>query len=110
MIVYNFANCIIFNTCTMSYFMLIYHLSDNYLERRPAYREEHLSLAKEFADLEYLMLGGALDSPADISFLIFKTEKAEIPQHFVDSDPYVREGLVLSYEIRKWNVAAGYAI
>ena len=93
----------------MTYYLLIYHLSENYLERRSAYRSEHLSLAGDFAEKGYLMLGGALEAPADMAFLVFTTGRAEIPQQFVDSDPYIREGLILSYEIRKWNVAAGYA-
>src|SRR5690606_22440576 len=30
------------------HYLLIYHLKDDYLERRPRFRSEHLGLAKEF--------------------------------------------------------------
>jgi hypothetical protein len=34
----------------MNYYSLIYHLTDDYLERRPQFRAEHLQLA---ADAQY---------------------------------------------------------
>jgi uncharacterized protein len=94
----------------MGFLLLVYQLSPDYLERRQAFRSVHLNLANQFANDGYLMMAGALDAPADFAYLIFKTDSKAIPQSFVDSDPYVKEGLILNYEIRKWNVAAGFMV
>jgi hypothetical protein len=43
----------------MNYYALIYHLTADYLERRPAFRAEHLQLASDAQDRGELVLGGA---------------------------------------------------
>jgi len=39
--------------------------------------------------------------------LVWATEDEDVVRTFVDSDPYVRNGLVASWSIRKWNVVVG---
>ena len=63
--------------------VLEYALADDYLERRAALRDEHLSLAQEAHDRGELLLAGAMP------------------------DPYVRQGLVTAWTVREWNVVIG---
>ena len=49
----------------MSYYLLEYALVENYLDRRAAFRETHLALAREAHRRGDLILAGALAEPAD---------------------------------------------
>lgn len=86
---------------------LIYYLVDDYLERRAQFREEHLGLATAAKQRGELVLGGAFTDPPDMALLIWNAPAATV-EAFVNSDPYVANGLVLGWEIRDWNeVVAG---
>ena len=86
---------------------LIYSLVDDYLERRTTFREEHLGLARAAAARGELLLGGAFDEPADRALLVWSVADEDVVRRFVDADPYVRNGLVQSWEVRRWNVVVG---
>ena len=47
------------------YFALIYDTVDDYLERRGAYRAEHLALARAATERGEIVLAGAFADPAD---------------------------------------------
>jgi uncharacterized protein YciI len=87
------------------FYLLIYDVGEDYVERRAPFREEHLRLAREFADKRLLVLGGALADPVDQAVLVFEADSVEPVEAFVARDPYVRHGLVRSHRIRPWNVA-----
>ena len=89
----------------MSYYILFYHLNDNYLEERGQYRAEHLDLAKNASARGDLVLGGALEEPADKAVLIF-TEKEQAVA-FAEKDPYLKNGLIKNWNVRKWNAVIG---
>lgn len=91
-------------TLNMNYYALTYKTVENYLEERPKYRVEHLKLVTEFAEKGCLVLGGAMDNPADEALLIFKAESDKVALSFVESDPYIKNGLIKSWSVRKWNV------
>lgn len=91
------------------YLALIYDLVDDYLERRTPLREEHLALAQAATDRGELALGGAFMDPADRALLVWATEDEDVVRRFVEADPYVANGLVKSWEIRRWNVVVGAA-
>lgn len=88
---------------------LIYDLVDDYVERRAPLRDEHLGLARAAAERGELVLGGAFDGPADRALLVWATEDEDVVRRFVDADPYVANGLVTSWQIRRWNVVVGSA-
>lgn len=90
----------------MKHFLLIYHLAPDYLERRPAFRAEHLALAQEAVARGELLLGGALD-PADRAVLLFAGQDASAAARFAANDPYVLEGLVEHWEVRAWTTVVG---
>ncbi len=89
------------------YLVLEYALVDDYLDRRPEFRAEHLALAQEAHDNGELLLAGALAEPADKALLVWTTDDARVPESFAERDPYVRNGLVRSWQVRPWTVAVG---
>jgi uncharacterized protein YciI len=91
----------------MAHFLLIYTLADDYLDRRPAYRDVHLKLAWEAADRGELVLGGALTDPTDKAVLLFTGDGAAVAEDFAHADPYVANGLVASWEVRPWLTVVG---
>jgi len=86
---------------------LLYDLVDDYLERRGPLRDEHLGLARAAHERGELALAGAFDSPADRALLVWATDDEDVVRRFVDADPYVANGLVARWEIRRWNVVVG---
>ncbi|PTX44592.1 hypothetical protein C8P64_0573 [Christiangramia gaetbulicola] len=94
----------------MNYYILNYKLADNYLQDRGQYRAEHLGMAKEAAEKGALVLGGALDEPADEAYLIFRSENDEVATNFAENDPYVKNGLIKEWKVRKWNAVVGSKI
>ena len=93
----------------MSYFALIYHLVDDYLERRASLRSQHLAIANAVYEHGELVLGGAFAEPADKALLIFHSPNASAAKAFAENDPYVIHGLVKHWEIRPWTVVIGNA-
>lgn len=89
------------------HFFLIYDLAPDYLERRTEFRNEHLKLAWEASERGELVLGGALQEPADQAFLLFRGESPEAAEAFAKADPYVANGLILSWKVRPWMTVVG---
>jgi uncharacterized protein YciI len=89
------------------HYLLFYELVDDYLERRPAFRDEHLGLARQAHERGELVLAGAYADPPDGAALAFRGEDDSVVQAFVAQDPYVREGLVKRWTIRQWTVVIG---
>jgi uncharacterized protein len=91
----------------MPYFAMIYHLVDDYIARRAAFRAEHLGLAAAAHAKGELLFGGAFSDPADQALLIFRADDKVVAETFAKSDPYVLNGLVKSWEVHGWNVVIG---
>ena len=91
------------------YYVLLYDLVDDYLERRASLRDEHLGLARAATERGQLVLAGALADPPDMAVLVFDVDDPAVIEEFVSADPYVREGLVASWRIRPWTVVLGSA-
>lgn len=89
------------------YFLLQYEVSDDYLERRAAYRGEHLALARAAAERGELRLGGALANPADRALLVFEGPDRSVAEAFASADPYVKNGIVKAWRVREWSVVVG---
>jgi len=86
------------------HYLLIYELAPDYLERRGAFRGEHLKLAWE---AEGLIAGGALNDPVDRAVLLFEGDSPAAAERFANADPYVRNGLVRRWEVRPWTTVVG---
>ncbi|MBN7821299.1 YciI-like protein [Bowmanella yangjiangensis] len=89
------------------HYLLIYTVAEDYLARRPMYRDAHIQLAKAASARGELLAGGALSAPTDQAVLLFKAESAETVEDFARQDPYVRSGLVTSWQVRPWNIVIG---
>jgi uncharacterized protein YciI len=83
--------------------VLIYDLVDDYLERRPALREDHLALARAAHERGELLLAGALADPYDRALLVFAGDGPSGAEAFAAADPYMKAGLVTSWTVRQWN-------
>jgi len=88
------------------YVAVVYETVEGFLERRAPFRGEHLALVRKWHEEGRLLLAGSFE-PADGALLIFRVDDPAEVQEFVRSDPYVRQGLVLNYRVRKWNVVVG---
>ncbi|SDR80078.1 YciI family protein [Christiangramia echinicola] len=75
----------------MNYYILSYKLADNYLKDRGQYRAEHLGMAKEATERGELVLGGAMDDPADEAILIFRGDDDRTAKAFAENDPYLKK-------------------
>lgn len=91
----------------MKHFLLTYALAPDYLDRRPAFREAHLDLAREAVSRGELVLGGALANPADGAVLLFRGHSPAAAEAFAAEDPYVVNGLVTKWRVREWTTVVG---
>lgn len=89
------------------HYILFYEVVDDYLARRGAYRAEHLGLARAAVERGEMMMAGAFDEPADGAALIFRGDSPQAAEAFARNDPYVQNGLVKHWRVRKWNVVVG---
>jgi uncharacterized protein YciI len=89
----------------VGHFLLRYELAADYLERRGTLRDAHLALAWEAADRGALLLGGAVGEPIESALLLF-TDRAAA-EAFANADPYVREGLVVRWQVSRWHTVVG---
>ena len=89
------------------HWLLLYDLVDDYLARRAPLRPEHLGLSEAAHERGELVMAGALADPADRALLVFRGEDGAAAEAFARADPYVREGLAGSWQVRPWNVVIG---
>lgn len=89
------------------HYLLIYDVVPDYLERRAAYRDEHLALAWKAHEEGHLLLGGALAEPVDGAILLFQGESSAVAEAFAQADPYVRHGVVTRWRVRPWTTVVG---
>jgi uncharacterized protein YciI len=93
----------------LMHYLLFYELAPDYLERRPAFRNEHLALAWQAHERGALVLAGALAEPADRAVFLFQGDSPAVAEQFATSDPYVRNGLVSTWSVRPWTTVVGEA-
>jgi uncharacterized protein len=91
----------------MKHFLLFYEAEPDYVERRAAFREAHLTQAWAAQERGDLVLGGALMDPVDGAVLLFRGNSAAVAADFAASDPYVLNGLVKRWHVREWHTVVG---
>lgn len=87
------------------HWILRYTTTNDYLERRAAFRAAHLQLAWDSVEAGDLLLGGAVGDPPESALLLFANEAAA--RAFAAADPYVANGLVARWEVLPWNTVVG---
>ena len=89
------------------HYLLFYDYAPDYLERRGTLRGAHLALAWAAHERGELLLGGVLADPPDVGVLFFQGESPEVVERFVAADPYVHNGLVVAWRVRRWDTVVG---
>ena len=89
----------------MMHYVLFYEVVENYVERRAALRGQHLALALQSHERGEMVIAGALTDPVDGALLVFSTQ--ESAETFAADDPYVHNGLVTKWWVRKWVTVIG---
>jgi uncharacterized protein YciI len=89
------------------HYVLFYEVRDDYVEKRAQFREVHLKLARAAHERGELVLGGAMADPIDGAMLVFRGPSADVAEDFAKADPYVTNGLVTKWRVRKWNTVVG---
>jgi uncharacterized protein YciI len=87
--------------------ILFYDVVDDYVERRVQYREQHLQIARQAHQRGEIVLGGALAEPADGAIIVFRGDCVDVAEAFAMADPYVKNGLVKTWRVRKWTTVIG---
>jgi uncharacterized protein len=91
----------------MPYYLLLYEVVDDYVDRRAPLREAHLQLARAAHQRGELVLGGAFGDPVEGAALVFRAADASVAEQFAAHDPYVQGGLVTSWRVHPWTVVIG---
>jgi uncharacterized protein len=89
------------------YYILLYEVVEDYINRRAQFREAHLKLLKQAHQRGEVVMAGAFSDPVDGAALVFKGSDSSIATRFAQTDPYVLNGLVTHWRVRGWNVVIG---
>ncbi|MBV9081748.1 MAG: YciI family protein [Acidobacteriaceae bacterium] len=89
------------------HFLLFYDVVDNYTEKRKPVRAAHFAHAQKAYDAGQLVLAGALEEPVDGAVLVFRGPTSASAEAFAKNDPYVLNGLVKQWRVRKWSTVLG---
>lgn len=94
------------------HYLLFYDVVADYEKRRAPFRAAHLAHGRAAVERGDLVLGGALADPIDGALLLFQGDSPAAAESFAKTDPYVLNGLVTKWRVRKWTtvVGAGAAI
>ena len=91
----------------MGHYVLLYDFVPDYLDRRAEFRREHLAKAWDASERGELLLAGALADPVDGAILVFSGDSPDAASRFAENDPYVKNGLVTSWQVRPWTTVVG---
>ena len=89
------------------HYILFYDVVEDYAAKRERFRAQHLELARRAHQRDELVLAGALADPVDGAVLVFRGSSPEVAESFARSDPYVINGLVTRWRVRKWTTVIG---
>jgi len=91
----------------VKYWVLFYEVVEDMINKRVPYREEHLRLIREGHGRGEILMAGAVGDPPDGAVLVFRAASPDVAEQFVGDDPYVKNGLVVSWKVKPWTVVAG---
>ena len=89
------------------HYILFYDFADDYAARRAQYRSLHLEHIHRAYKRGGLVLAGPLAEPVDGAVLVFHRPSPETAEEFAKTDPYVINGLVTAWKVRKWMTVIG---
>ena len=91
----------------MKHWLLLYDYAPDYLERRGEFRPRHFEHANASVQRGELFAAGALWDPPDGAVFAFATDDEAVVETFAANDPYVKNGLVTSWRVRRWVMVIG---
>ena len=87
--------------------ILFYDVAGDFISKRATFRQLHLEHVRGAHERGDLVLAGALADPADGAVLLFRGPNPQAAEMFAKSDPYVTNGLVTAWRVRKWMTVVG---
>lgn len=87
--------------------ILFYEYVEDIVEKRGPHRTAHINHLKRAFDAGEMVMGGALADPVDGAILVFRGLSSEAAERFAQEDPYVLNGLVTKWRVRKWSTVIG---
>lgn len=87
--------------------ILFYDVADDFIAKRAEFRAAHLELVRQAYERGELVLAGALAEPPDGAVLVFCGHSPQPAEAFAKADPYVTNGLVTRWRVRKWITVVG---
>ena len=87
-----------------AHFLLLYDYPDDVLERRAPYRDGHLELIRSWKEDGRLLIAGAIGDPVHGGALAFRVDDEADIDAFMESDPYVQNGVITGHRVEPWTV------
>lgn len=89
------------------HYILFYDVIEEFVAKRATFRAAHLELVRQAHERGELVLAGALAEPVDGAVLVFRGPSPQYAEAFAKADPYVTNGLVTQWRVRKWMTVVG---
>jgi len=89
------------------HYLLLYEYVDDYLARRVPFRAAHLDLVRKAHERGEMVMAGAYAEPDYGALLVFRGESPAAAERFAQADPYVTNGLVSKWHVKKWLTVLG---
>ena len=90
-----------------AHWILFYDYVPDYMERRGEFRPKHFEHATAYRDRGELLMAGAFTDQPNGAVLAFRTDDRAVVESCAQNDPYVKNGLVTDWRIRRWMMVLG---
>jgi uncharacterized protein YciI len=87
------------------HYLLFYDYVEDFVAKRAPLRAAHFELARKSYDQGEMVLAGAYAEPDHGAILVFRSGSAAT--NFAKADPYVTNGVVTKWEVKKWMTVIG---
>lgn len=90
------------------HYLLFYEKAPGYAERQKPFSAAHLAYVQDGVRRGLVVLGGSLEDPDDGTALqLLDAGSLEAVEAYALGDPYVIEGVVSAWRVRKWPTVVG---
>lgn len=90
------------------HYLLFYEKVSDYAERQGPFQQAHRAYIEEVVRRGKILLAGNLGTPEEaLALLLFQSDSAEEVEDFAKGDPYVVEGVISRWQVRKWDTVLG---
>ena len=90
------------------HYLLFYEKTPDHAAREKPLATAHRRHLDAAAGRGELFLAGSLDQPSDgAAILLFESDSPASAEEFARADPYVIDGLVNRWHVRKWDTVVG---